>query len=139
MADQSAPELSIVIPVFDEGETVQKVYDGVRETFGKDCEIISDLLDGDPALRLIAFHRNHGKSEALGVGFRRARGRLVATLDGDLQDDPGSFPAWLRKLTRVTISWSAGGAGERMTSSRFMGPGSSIPLQAGWAECACTT
>ena len=40
MADQSAPELSIVIPVFDEGETVQKVYDGVRETFGKDCEII---------------------------------------------------------------------------------------------------
>ena len=107
MADQSIPELSVVIPVFDEGETVQKVYDGVRETFGKDCEIIfiddgsrdstreiiSDLLDGDPALRLIAFHRNHGKSEALGVGFRRARGRLVALRARFIRADVGKFNA----------------------------------------------
>ena len=122
MADQSIPDLSVVIPVFDEGETVQKVYDGVRETFGKDCEIIfiddgsrdstreiiSDLLDGDPALRLIAFHRNHGKSEALGVGFRRARGRLVATLDGDLQDDPGQLPRLVEKIEQgydLVVGW----------------------------------
>ena len=122
MADQSIPDLSVVIPVFDEGETVQKVYDGVRETFGKDCEIIfiddgsrdstreiiSDLLNGDPALRLIAFHRNHGKSEALGVGFRRARGRLVATLDGDLQDDPGQLPRLVEKIEQgydLVVGW----------------------------------
>lgn len=122
MAEQPRPELSVVIPVFDEGETVQKVYQGVRETFGKDCEIIfvddgsrdstrdiiSGMLEKDSSLRLIAFHRNQGKSEALGVGFRRARGRLVATLDGDLQDDPGELPRLVEKLEQgfdLVVGW----------------------------------
>jgi len=121
-ADQVSPELSIVIPVLDEGETVRLVYQSLRDTFGSDCEIIFvddgsrdstrdelvKLLEEDSALRLIAFHRNHGKSEALGAGFRRARGRVVATLDGDLQDDPAELPRLVEKLEQgydLVVGW----------------------------------
>lgn len=120
--DRKAPEISIVIPVLDECDTVRQVYQGLRDTFGNDCEIIfvddgsrdstreklAGLLAEDPALRLIAFHRNHGKSEALGAGFRRARGRLVATLDGDLQDDPAELPRLVEKLEQgydLVVGW----------------------------------
>ena len=115
-------ELSVVIPVLDEGETVRKVYESLRDTCGGECEIVFvddgsrdstrdvllELLGEDPFLRLIAFHRNHGKSEALGAGFRRARGRLVATLDGDLQDDPAELPRLVAKLDQgydLVVGW----------------------------------
>lgn len=111
-----------MIPVLDEGDTVCLVYQGLRNTFGDGCEIIFvddgsrdstrdqlvELLAKDENLRLIAFHRNHGKSEALGAGFRRARGKLVATLDGDLQDDPAELPRLVEKLEQgydLVVGW----------------------------------
>ena len=122
LADEAAPELSVVIPVLDEGETVRKVYESIRDTCGRECEIIFvddgsrdstrevllGLLEEDPALRLISFYRSHGKSEALGAGFRRACGRLVATLDGDLQDDPAELPRLIDKLDQgydLVVGW----------------------------------
>ena len=46
----------------------------------------------------VRFRRNYGKSAALAAGFARARGRYVATLDADLQDDPAELPAMVARL-----------------------------------------
>jgi glycosyltransferase involved in cell wall biosynthesis len=108
MSDESLRDLSIVIPVLDEEATVADLHARIRSTLGAECEIVfvddgsrdrtrgilSELAAKDPRTRVLGFRRNYGKSQALAVGFRRSSGRIVATLDGDLQDDPGE----LRKL-----------------------------------------
>ena len=102
--------LSIVIPVFDEAESLPELHrelaaaleamgiswealyldDGSRD--GTD-RVIAQLAGIDPRVRGVSFRRNFGKSAALAVGFRLARGALVATMDGDLQDDPNELAA----------------------------------------------
>jgi glycosyltransferase involved in cell wall biosynthesis len=52
----------------------------------------------EPQLRAIRFRRNHGKSAALAAGFREARGDIIVTIDGDLQDDPREIPKLIQKL-----------------------------------------
>jgi len=105
MSDESRSDLSIVIPVLDEESTVADLHVQIRSTLGPSCEIVfvddgsadgtRDILRGieatDDRTRVLGFRRNYGKSQALAVGFRRATGRVVATLDGDLQDDPGEL------------------------------------------------
>jgi glycosyltransferase involved in cell wall biosynthesis len=49
-------------------------------------------------VRIVRFRRNYGKSAALSVGFEKARGKTVITMDGDLQDDPAEIPNLLKKL-----------------------------------------
>jgi glycosyltransferase involved in cell wall biosynthesis len=102
--------LSVVIPVFDEAESLPELHreltaalapmgltwevlfldDGSRD--GTD-RVIGELAAKDPHVRGVSFRRNFGKSAALAVGFRLARGTLVATMDGDLQDDPNELAA----------------------------------------------
>ena len=111
MAEQPVPKLSVVIPVFDEGETVKKVYEGVRETFGKDCEIlfiddgsrdstrdiISGLLKDDPALRLIAFHCNMGSQRLLVWGSAELAAGWWRPWMEISRTTPGSSPGWWKR------------------------------------------
>jgi glycosyltransferase involved in cell wall biosynthesis len=60
--------------------------------------VIRSLAAADPRVRGIRFRRNFGKAAALTAGFRTARGSIVFTLDGDLQDDPAEIPRFLAKL-----------------------------------------
>jgi glycosyltransferase involved in cell wall biosynthesis len=105
----------VVIPVYDEagslpelhaelvralgalGRTWEILYldDGSRD--GSD-QAIAGLARSDPRVRGLSFRRNFGKSAALAVGFRMARGEWVATLDGDLQDDPNELPKLVAAL-----------------------------------------
>ncbi|MBM3163798.1 MAG: glycosyltransferase family 2 protein [Chlorobi bacterium] len=62
------------------------------------AEYIRSQCDGKPEIRLISFQRNFGKTAALTAGFRAAEGRVVVTLDADLQDDPASIRPLLEKL-----------------------------------------
>src|SRR4051812_32158361 len=97
--------LSLVIPVFNEAESLPQLYSelaGVAGAEGYDLEIIfvddgstdrswdeiRRLSKSDPRVRAIKFRRNFGKAAALSAGFRAARGELIVTLDADLQDDP---------------------------------------------------
>jgi len=102
--------ISVVIPVFDEAESLPELHRelaGALDRWGAPWEVlylddgsrdgsdrvIGELAAADPRVRGVSFRRNFGKSAALAVGFRLARGTYVATMDGDLQDDPAELAA----------------------------------------------
>ena len=99
------PELSIVIPIRNESPNIRPLYDEVMSTLGTtgrsfEVLVIDDgstddsfaqlaaLQASDARLRVIRFRRNFGQTAAFAAGFAHARGRLVVTSDGDLQNDP---------------------------------------------------
>ena len=103
-------DISIVIPVLNEGESIRElvswiskvmadnnysyeviyVDDGSTDNTWNEIEKAHDL---NPHIRGIKFRRNYGKSAALNEGFAMAQGRVVVTMDGDLQDNPEEIPA----------------------------------------------
>lgn len=112
MAANSAvhPDLSVVIPVFNEAENVDPLCREFLETltaWGRSFELIvvddgstDETFDRlrqcqrrDPRLRVIRLRRNFGQTAAFAAGFAAARGTLIATSDGDLQNDPRDLPA----------------------------------------------
>jgi dolichol-phosphate mannosyltransferase len=110
MSDQ--PELSIVVPALNEEDNVQPLVDEIRKTIidaGIDAELIvvDDGSTDDTLARLIALakqypwvrpmHRDKalGQSAAMQAGIQASRGKYVATLDADLQNDPADLPAML--------------------------------------------
>jgi glycosyltransferase involved in cell wall biosynthesis len=111
----TAPDISVVIPFLDEEGTLRPLHaalTGVLLRLGKTYEIlfvddgsrdasgaiVDALASEDPHVGVVHFRRNFGKAAALDAGFKRARGRVVFTMDADLQDDPEEIPAFLAKL-----------------------------------------
>lgn len=108
-------KISIVIPVYNEEESLEELHrqiSAVPETAGSDAEIlfiddgstdkswqvVETLAQKDPRVRGIRFRRNFGKAAALDAGFHAARGKIVFSMDADLQDDPAEIPDFLRRL-----------------------------------------
>ena len=108
------PELSIVIPVRNESPNIKALYDELTATLGARRPALRGdrhrrrqhrrhlraswppLQARDPRLRVIRFRRNFGQTAAFAAGFAYARGRLVVTTDGDLQNDPADIPRMVR-------------------------------------------
>jgi glycosyltransferase involved in cell wall biosynthesis len=113
-ADTGNPELSVVAPLFNESENVQPLVEWILqalESFAGTFEII--LVDdgsrddtwkhvravaSDPRVIGLRLGRNVGQTAAMMAGFDHARGRIVVSLDGDLQNDPRDIPALIAKL-----------------------------------------
>ena len=110
------PELSIVVPVFNEEGNVEPLHAELTEVarrVGGPYEIIFvndgsrdrtlPLLEAirarDPQLRIVDLDGNFGEAAALSAGFAHARGAVVVTLDGDGQNDPHAIPDLLARLT----------------------------------------
>jgi glycosyltransferase involved in cell wall biosynthesis len=108
-------DLSLVIPVRNEQDNIVKLFEEVRSVIGPtgmtwECIIVDDgstdqtvaraqtAFAGDPNLVLVRLRRNSGQTAGLAAGFERARGRLIATMDGDLQNDPADIPNLIGKL-----------------------------------------
>jgi glycosyltransferase involved in cell wall biosynthesis len=108
-------ELSIVIPIKNEAPSLDELYREVTGTFeawGRSYEVLviddgstddsferlSRIQASDPRWRIIRFRRNFGQTAAFSAGFAHARGRLIATSDGDLQNDPADVPGMVRAL-----------------------------------------
>ena len=105
------PEISVVVPVHNEQDDVAELARRLTETLGPDGEIVFvddgstdatweelEKLHRPGRVRLVKLRANFGKAAALMAGFARARGGVVFTMDGDLQDDPAEIPRFLAKL-----------------------------------------
>ena len=117
--------LSIVIPVFNEAESLAALHQelsDVAASQGYDLDVvfvddgstdgswraIRQLAEADPRVSGLRFRRNFGKAAALSAGFAQARGELVMTLDADLQDDPREIPSFLAEMEKnldVVSGW----------------------------------
>jgi len=110
-----APEVSLVIPLVDEAESLPVLAGEIRAalaTTGKTYEVIyvddgstdespsvlRALAREDPRVRVIRQRRHSGQSAALAAGFSLVRGAVVVTLDADLQNDPADIPRLLEQL-----------------------------------------
>ncbi len=111
----AAPDVSVLVPVLDEAGTVEElagqvaeVLDGIGRSFeivfvddgstDATSERVRAARDRDPRVKLVRLRRNFGKAAALSAGLDHSRGRLVITMDGDLQDDPREIPNFLETL-----------------------------------------
>jgi undecaprenyl-phosphate 4-deoxy-4-formamido-L-arabinose transferase len=109
LAEAAVPEISLVVPVFNEEVTLEEVYrraTATLEKLGKPYELIvvdDGSTDGtwavverlaaeDPRLRAVRFKRNFGQHPAMHAGLVRARGDVVVTMDADLQNVPEDLP-----------------------------------------------
>jgi len=119
------PDLSIVIPVQNESPNIKPLYDELTQTMGQlgrsyEILIVDDgstddtfdqlasLQARDPRLRVIRFRRNFGQTAAFAAGFAHARGRLVVTSDGDLQNDPHDIPKMIALIEQgndIVCGW----------------------------------
>jgi glycosyltransferase involved in cell wall biosynthesis len=109
------PDLSVVIPIRNESPNIDELYRDVTdalERWGRSYEVVviddgstDDSFDRlsrhqqrDPRWRIIRFRRNFGQTAAFAAGIKHARGRFIATSDGDLQNDPRDLPEMIRRI-----------------------------------------
>jgi glycosyltransferase involved in cell wall biosynthesis len=104
-------ELSVVIPLMNEEDNIKPLFARLREALnGYSYEFIF-IDDGstdatariivehaDEKTRLISFNRNYGQTAAMAAGIEHAQGEFIATIDGDLQNDPSDIPMMLEKM-----------------------------------------
>ena len=108
-------DLSVVIPVYNEASTLEDLHHRLSQTLksqGRSYEIIvvddgstdasAEILrllrERDRDLRVVRLNRNYGQHAAVFAGLERARGAVVITMDGDLQNPPEEIPALLQKI-----------------------------------------
>src|SRR5438874_4765577 len=127
-AELPAPDVSIVVTLYNEADSLDELFrrtltalelgprtfelifvdDGSTDgTFA----VLERLHDADPRVRVVSFKRNFGQHPAMHAGIARARGRIVVTMDGDLQNQPAD-------ITRLVAAVDAGAdvaSGRRVT------------------------
>lgn len=116
---------SIVVPVYNEQESVLPLYGKIREAcnaLGKHYEIVFvddgsrdrtfDVLEEihrqDPQVKVVRFRKNYGQTAAMAAGFQYAKGDVIISMDGDLQNDPADIPRLLAKCEEgydVVCGW----------------------------------
>jgi glycosyltransferase involved in cell wall biosynthesis len=111
----SFKRVSVIVPLLNEEESLEPLTQQIKKAFtrvssdyeiifiddgstDKSLSVIKNLSNSDKKIKYISFKKNYGKSAALQVGFRRAAGSAVITMDADLQDDPSEIPHLLAKL-----------------------------------------
>ncbi|MDN3688418.1 glycosyltransferase family 2 protein [Cyclobacterium jeungdonense] len=109
------PQLSILIPVYNEEESLPELQDWIHKVMeasrldfeliyiddgssDNSWKVIQDLSGKDCRVKAVRFIRNYGKSAALDVGFSKADGEVVVTMDADLQDSPEEIPDLYRMI-----------------------------------------
>ncbi|MGL4650516.1 MAG: glycosyltransferase family 2 protein, partial [Caldilineaceae bacterium] len=109
------PRISIVIPLFNEEESIPHLYDGLvaaMANYGQPAEVIivddgsrdnsfgllRDVAARDPRFTVVRLRRNSGQTAAFSAGFDQARGDVVITMDADLQNDPMDIPLLMAKI-----------------------------------------
>jgi glycosyltransferase involved in cell wall biosynthesis len=114
MPPPSGPDLSVVVPLYNEEESVRPLVEAVRDALAGhpswELVLVDDgsrdataavaerLVAADSRVVLLQLARNYGQTQAMQAGFDRARGRVIVSMDGDLQNDPRDIPVLVDKL-----------------------------------------
>jgi glycosyltransferase involved in cell wall biosynthesis len=125
LAAPHSPEISVIVPFYNEEESILGMYsaivaaiaplgvtfemvfvdDGSRD---KTVEIATGLARTDSRVRIVKFRRNYGQTPAMAAGIEHARGQILITMDGDLQNDPGDIRHFLDKMNEgydIVVGW----------------------------------
>lgn len=125
MTATTPPQVSIVVPLYNEEESVKLLYDSIVNAvaeFSDQLEILfvddgsadatfaiaCELAAADSRLRVVKFRRNYGQTPAMAAGIDLARGRVIVTMDGDLQNDPRDIPGFVKKISEgfdIVVGW----------------------------------
>ena len=126
-------DLSIVIPLFNEEESLPELLSWIDRALASlsvnfeviliddgstdgSWSVIESLIPQHPPVTAIRFSKNYGKSQALHAGFARAKGRVVVTMDADLQDSPEEIPGLYKKITQEGYDLVSGWKRKRFDS-----------------------
>jgi glycosyltransferase involved in cell wall biosynthesis len=125
MSEGRRPDLSIVIPVYNEEQSVGPLHQAVDDALtgeALDYELIlvddgsrddtfaccCRLAAADPRVTVLKLRCNAGQTQAMVAGIEQARGRVLVTMDGDLQNDPHDIPSFLAKIEEgydLVVGW----------------------------------
>lgn len=110
-------DISVVIPLYNEEESLPELMSWIEAVMqengfsyevlfvddgstDRSWRVIEKLKEQNPHIRALSFRRNYGKSPALQMGFERAQGDVVITMDADMQDSPDEIPELYRMITQ---------------------------------------
>jgi dolichol-phosphate mannosyltransferase len=107
----SSPQVSVVVPLFNEEENVSILQAELRSALaGIDHEIVfvddgsvdrtAEKIERGPNVRVLRIEKNTGQSAALSAGCKAARGAVIVMIDGDLQNDPADIPRLLAEISK---------------------------------------
>ncbi len=118
-------DISVVIPLLNEEESIQELYDWIASVMQSNrflyevifiddgstdssWKVIEEISYAHAAVKGIRFQKNYGKSQALDAGFKIAQGRVVITMDADLQDSPDEIPGLYEMITKDNFDLVSG-------------------------------
>ena len=119
------PQVSVIVPFFNEEENIRRMHaaivaaleplglrfemvlvnDGSRD---RTLDIAVEIARQDPRVRVVNFRRNYGQTPAMAAGIEHARGEVLVTMDGDLQNDPRDIEQFLAKIDEgydIVVGW----------------------------------
>jgi len=119
------PQLSVIVPMFDEQESVTPLYQAIvaaLDPLGYSFEMVfvddgsrdhtvavaTEIARRDSRLRIVKFRRNYGQTAAMAAGIEYANGDILVTMDGDLQNDPEDIRHFVAKIAEgydIVVGW----------------------------------
>jgi glycosyltransferase involved in cell wall biosynthesis len=118
-------DLSVIVPLYNEEESVSLLYEAIVKSVNtmdlnyeillvddgskdRTVAIASKIASRDKRLRIIKFCRNYGQTPAMAAGIDHANGKILVTMDGDLQNDPDDIPKLVQKINEgfdIVVGW----------------------------------
>jgi glycosyltransferase involved in cell wall biosynthesis len=119
------PKLSVIVPFYNEEDSIRPMYEAIVKAVAplgivhemvfvddgsKDdtVALAVEIARGDPRVRVVKFRKNYGQTAAMAAGIQHARGEILVTMDGDLQNDPADIVHFLEKMDEgydIVVGW----------------------------------
>ena len=149
-------DLSVVVPLYNEEESVELLHERISSALqqtrleyeiifvddgsrDRTLEIAAAIAGRDSRLRVVEFRANYGQTPAMAAGIDLARGEIIATMDGDLQNDPSDIPAMLGEMddkTDMVVGWRKNRQDKLLTrkvpswiANRLIGKVTGVPIR----------
>ena len=121
----SEPDLSVIVPFYNEEESITAMHQAIVEAVeplgvafemvfvddgsrDRTLEVATGIARRDERVRVVKFRRNYGQTPAMAAGIEQAQGRVLVTMDGDLQNDPRDIEHFLAKIDEgydIVVGW----------------------------------